>query len=63
MQQLLLVSMLHCMVSRGDLVMRYELLLLLTVLAILLIAGLALIVDGVRRVIRELRESNRDLPA
>ena len=40
--------------------MRYEVLVLI-ILAIVLLAGLALIVDGVRRAIRELRESNRDL--
>ena len=42
--------------------MRYEVLVLI-ILAIVLLAGLALVVDGVRRVIRELRESNRDLHA
>ena len=42
--------------------MRYEVLVLI-ILAIVLLAGLALIVDGVRRAIRELRESNRDLHA
>jgi len=42
--------------------MRYEVLVLI-ILAILLLAGLALVVDGVRRAIRELRESNRGLRA
>ena len=42
--------------------MRYEVLVLIIV-ATLLLAGLALVVDGVRRAIRELRESNRDLHA
>ena len=42
--------------------MRYEVLVLI-ILAILFLAGLALVVDGVRRAIRELRESNRDLHA
>ena len=43
--------------------MRHETLLVLTVLAIPLLVGLVLVVDGVRRVIRELRKSNRDLHA
>ena len=42
--------------------MRYEVLVLI-ILAIVLLAGVALVVDGVRRAIRELRESNRDLHA
>ena len=42
--------------------MRYEVLVLI-ILAILLLAGLALVVDGVRRAIRQLRGSNRDLHA
>jgi hypothetical protein len=43
--------------------MRYEMLLVVIVLAVPLIAGLVLIVDGVRRKIHEARESNRDLSA
>jgi hypothetical protein len=42
--------------------MRYEVMVLI-ILAIVLLAGLALVVDGVRRAMRELRESNRDLHA
>ena len=42
--------------------MPYEVLVII-ILAIVLLAGLALVVDGVRRAIRELRESNRDLHA
>jgi hypothetical protein len=40
--------------------MRYAVLPILIVLAIPLLAGLVLVVDGLRRRIRELRESNRD---
>jgi hypothetical protein len=43
--------------------MPYQVLLVLIFLAILMLAGLVLIVDAVRRRIRELRESNRDLHA
>jgi len=43
--------------------MRYEVFTLLIVLAIPMLAGLALVVDGVRRGINKLRRSNRDLHA
>jgi hypothetical protein len=59
----LLASMLHRGRARGDRLMPYQVLLVLIFLAILMLAGLVLIVDAVRRRIRELRESNRDLHA
>ena len=43
--------------------MNYELITLLIILAVPLLAGVALIVDGVRRAIREARETNHDLHA
>ena len=41
--------------------MRYEVIPLLIVLAIPLLAGLALVVDAMRRALREGRETNHDL--
>jgi hypothetical protein len=46
---------------RIEAVMAYENIPVLTFLAILLLAGLALIADAVRRGISELREKNHDL--
>jgi len=43
--------------------MNYEMIALLTVLAIPLAAGLALIVDAARRAFREVWEANHDLHA
>jgi hypothetical protein len=43
--------------------MRYEVIPLFIVLAIPLLAGLALVVDAVRRAIREGREAEHDLHA
>jgi len=43
--------------------MGYAVLPVLVILAVMLLAALVLVVDGVRRVIREFRGSNRDLRA
>ena len=43
--------------------MSYSLMVLLIVVAILLLAGVALVVDAVRRAIREGAETNHDLHA
>jgi Flp pilus assembly protein TadB len=43
--------------------MRYDLILLLICLAIPLMTGLSLVLDAVRRTLRERRETNHDLHA
>ena len=52
-----------CLARSRRILMSYSLMVLLIVVAILLLAGVALVVDGVRRAIREGAETNHDLHA